>query len=626
LIKKFRSYTKLIVITLFLFALFAGGCGGSKTTGEIPMTPETPSVTTRKVAVLGEPSEELRQFLTSDGIQVETFDENNPTAYPTVVITREKLAELVATADSIETDDIIRAIFDSDTDKVGHILLFRPDNADIGKLGELLGESFGMEAVDGVPLLYYALDKDEDDGFVRVMAQLDSSGFEDILVVSGDGGEGSGLDGTDETVDETPVGGLSRDGLINWLDSGYENKGRKSVSRGADDDRVNLVNFGKSYRATFLFYPWDQVGGVDGANRKSIQTNVFVTSVHQFDDLNNAEGGRDWYYVKEDNLFDGSDGYHKGYQGAGYRCKLNGTWYPINGAEVVDQFFKEIEVNHYLSLNGSSTDDIVFTEAQPQAVNNESTRTLNTQWGMGVGVSGAFEGGGEGGGKGKAEANLSFNVSFSDSTSFKTHDVGVKMKYSASAKEPGWVYNYKMPVRSQPIYRLTDPAELSHSIYSPKQSWIWGIPTKQRNIDSFRMTAKAVRAAVLLTMSGSLPMTEITKTSNNYDNPPGITVKLPQPPLLALEETNFVFGRQESTKKTRIGSQGEWEVKIKKDDGDDNTWLTYTKTSDRIDIGVTANDTGQNRTAEVVIKRIGGTDSTDTVPITVTQLTTLTSD
>jgi hypothetical protein len=635
LIKKFRSYTKLILIALFLFALFAGGCGGSsskttsetpttpETPSETPATPETPSVTVRKIAVLGDPSEELRQFLTSDGIQVETFDENNPTAYPTVVITREKLAELVATADSIETDDIIRAIFDSDTDKVGHILLFRPDNSDIEKLGELLGESFGiMKTVDGAPLLYYALDKDEDDGFVRVLAQLDSSAAEDIIdtfeiVTSGDVSQSSEPSGSDETdeVEVTPAGGLSRDGLAKWLDGGYEDGRRKSVSRGADDDRVNLVELAKSYKATFLFYPWDQIGGVDGANRKSIQTNVFVTSAHQFDDLEDAEGGRDWYYVMEDNLFDGTDDYHKGYQSLYYRARILGSSYWIGGADVADQYFKEVEINHYLSLNGLSTDDIVFTQAQPQAVNKETTTTLTTEWGMGATVGAGYEDG-----KPKAEGSLSFNVGFSNSTSFNTPDVGIQMKYSASAKEPGWIYQYKGPERDTIHWKLIAPAELSHSIYSPKQSWIWGIPSKKRSINSFKMTAKAIRACVLLRNSGTI-WEDITGKSNNYDGTvPGVTIKLPQPPLLALEEKNFVFGRQESTKTTRIMAQGGWGATIKGGGGD---WLKITTTPERLDIGVTDNDTGQNRTAELLITRTG---TTDTATITVTQLTTLTSD
>jgi hypothetical protein len=648
LIKKSRSYTKLILIGLFLSALFAGGCGGGsgKTAGE---TPEMPSVAMRKVAVLGEPSEELRQFLASDGIQIETFDENNPTAYPTVVITGEKLTELETTADNVRTDDIIRAIFDSDTDKVGHILLFRPDNSDIKKLEELLGESFGMEAIDGVPLLYYALHKDEDDGFVRVLAQLDSSTAKDIIEVVTGGGEGQGSEesepggsgGADEA-EVTPAGGLSRDGLANWLDGGYENKGRKSVSRGANGDRVNLVDFAKSYRATLLFYPWDQIGGVDGANRKSIQTNVFVTAVHEFGDTNDAAAGRDWYYIKEDNLFDGSDGYHKAYQGAGYTCKVNGTWYPINGAEVADQFFKEIELNHYLLplySYGQSINDIVLTQADPQAINNESTNTIGTSWGISPSVGAGFEGGTKGI-AGKAEGTLGFNVGFSDSTSFKTQDVSVQMRYTASAKEPGWVYKYKMPERTSSIlYRLNNPAELSHSVYSPKQSWIWGIPTKLRNINSFRITVKAIRAAVLLTFSGSRPITEVTGKSNYYDNTnidklPGVTIKLPQPPILALEENNFVFGRQESTKATKIMGQGGWkvsEIKVSENGENGGNWVTATPTDNRLDIGVSSNDTGKNREAVIVIKRLekdstGTTVETkDEAKITVTQLSTLTS-
>jgi hypothetical protein len=587
-------------MALFFFVFSTGGCGGGGSDGD----GGAPIATEHTLSVLGRIPEELVGPMRETGIEMAEFDTENPAVHKSVLITKEALSEIVS-GTGIAQD--IYNIYNSGTEKTGHIVLYRPDNADIAKLGEILGESFGGGVDAGGSLLFYAIDMDTNG--VRTFSHMDSNGLTE-RITSGVDPEGLGDDETEflERVITSEISSADQKAMKDWLldDGSGKESGNAKVSHPDD----NLLGLAKSYQSTQSWQPWG----------KRLTTNVFITGLHVFDDETNPDGGSDWFFIREDNQFNGAPGYFRHWispKDSPYTSRVNGERTHCNGGEVADNFIENVKVVH--SLHGN-LDDVMLTDIQPTTINGSTTYSATAGFNLGGSVTGGYQGSGP-----VATASFSWGISASETRSFSTPDVSVTMTTEAN-KIPSWEYSYAIPYKTGA--NLKGGAALAWTVYTPQQVWIWRIPTNSRSErEYFYLRYEITRGAVISWLSG----TRDPKHRTGSMNTDWMWINFPYPPLLAFEggKTDFVFdrtggSRNEESQSVTIKGQGGWDYEVTSGGGD---WLNlYRGKDDVLQIGVSENTTGAVRSAEITVTRnVKPADAKagDVAVLTVTQLTTL---
>jgi hypothetical protein len=599
--KKFHCCVLLLAMALFFFVFSTGGCGGDGSDGD--GGDETPVKAEHTLSVLGTIPAELVGPMREIGIEIAEFDTKNPSAHKSVLITKEALSEIVS-GTGIAQD--IYDIYSSSAEKTGHIVLYRPDDADIEKLGELLGESFGGGVDEGGSLLFYAIDMDTN--VVRTFSHMNSNGLTERITV----------DGETEVVERVIISEISsadQKAMKDWLLDGADGNESVNAKISSLDASQNLLGLAMGYQSTLSFNAFDPVTG------KRLTTNIFITALHVFDDGTSPDGGSDWFFIREDNQFDGNNGYVRKLvpRGFSYSCIINSESLYCNDGEVADNFIENVKVKHW--LDATNVDDVVLTDTQPVTING-STTTSQT---VGFNIDGPLTGGYQGKGPDQDKAPGSFGrgsfsggLSVSETRSFSTPDVSAQMT-TGDPNVPSWEYRYAIPHKTD-SQRLQGGATLAWTTYTPQQVWIWRIPTNSRSdIKRFYLSYDVTRGAVIAYDTGTIGADD-AKHITGDESSAGMAVNFPYPPLLAFEKTTIVLGREESSDSTAVRAQGDWSYTV----SGDVDWIRSTRAPDgRLYVGVLENTTGRNRTGEIILTRnVPNPAADDTGVLTVTQLAT----
>ncbi|MCD8162552.1 MAG: hypothetical protein LUE09_03705 [Synergistaceae bacterium] len=94
------------------------------------------------------------------------------------------------------------------------------------------------------------------------------------------------------------------------------------------DVKKNLIDLAKQYKITLSNNDFG----------KSFVINQYIVACHIFEDENSATGGRDYYYIEQRGILDGSKHYEKKWADYKYKSSLDGKEYRVLQGEVVDDY------------------------------------------------------------------------------------------------------------------------------------------------------------------------------------------------------------------------------------------------------------------------------------------------
>ncbi|MDR3332303.1 MAG: hypothetical protein LBT08_06725, partial [Synergistaceae bacterium] len=280
---------------------------------------------------------------------------------------------------------------------------------------------------------------------------------------------------------------------------------------------------------------------------------------------------------------------------------------------IMDNIIKSYRIDNTLTANSSgSLSNIVLDNASPVQAIGLTTVTATQQIQHSEETSASFSISGKTPGASIGN-KVTDGYSYSQSETFNVLDVELRQSSDAGKKSISWQYDMKMSKFADDRARfariLTGSALLATSMFNPCQMWSWSIPTKERrNIEKFDVALEVTRAFVYASDYENKPNGHVVTNTHTKK----ISVTLPQPPLLAVSTQTVNTDKTENIVSVRVASQGAWTA-AKSDGGD---WYSIAQQNDMLHIAFKANDTGGNRSGQVIVSRNG---SSDTINVSVMQ-------
>ena len=342
---------------------------------------------------------------------------------------------------------------------------------------------------------------------------------------------------------------------------------------------------------------------------KPCSLSYYMVSCHKYDGTK-ANGGEDWFFIQQYGILNGAPGYSKYW--AGTRVNVNDeSWY-VGQGEVCLNYVDYYKMKNYIPLPSNAKSlsaELVY--ADPQAINNVTSYTVSES----VEVSGTvgFEAGGsQSGPESKGSGSFSVGANFSSSYTFEVQDCTCKgislSKNSASAE---WEYSFKRAAQNRAAgkwQRLHDPATLSHSVFSPLNSWVWKFGTDKR--DEYKSFVSEMEIGIMNTISrysGSQSPKNISgKCGNGQQKSISFDITFNMPPLLGVDKKSLMFDKDSGSQSLIIAVQGTWSLKIK----DTPSWVRVNQNSGtgeqtEVFISVDENAGQKERQAILQIERKG---------------------
>jgi hypothetical protein len=599
-----KNSLKLWLLIALALAIMAsvGGCGGGD--GDVAGI---------RTAVIGDLSAENEEMAKQAGILLVPFDESEADGHNNLIIAQ---GELGSIQNGTPRAEAILTVLGAGAAKEGRVVVEKPTGDDVERLGALLGIQPMHDLPEGGTYDYYGIGT-QADGDILIFAHVNPVPGDPVVYYDPETGGGSPDDGKpDPDPGDTLIGDqagptddeAAHSHLAEWL---YNAEGGlfDVSSQAADPTSDNLLDIAQQYIVTLSA----TTGG------KSYSINNYIVSAHSFaaaPELGNDEP--DIYYVRQECIMDGSAGYVSKWAGTRYESVIDGeSWY-IGQGDVIDNYVEEYDITSSLS-RGSATVQILAPE--PQATNNVSTKTVDSSFSIGADVGAGYKGSGSDPGP-SVSGSLSFGATFGSSYTYNVQDVTIQMVTSDTVS-PGWQHSFKIPEQGGAghLQSLSQPADLSHSVYKPNHLWLWRVKTADRaNVQSYSIDVNIKRGAMLTRYSGSQSPKHLTVRDDcKLGN-----VNLPLPPLLAIDKTTFTLdntAHPSTDNAAQIGAyQKKWTAAVA---SGATSWLTATPNvlggtgATELYIQATANTTGAARTGTITVTRTGGTE---TGVITVTQL------
>lgn len=402
--------------------------------------------------------------------------------------------------------------------------------------------------------------------------------------------------------------------LFDWLaDTDDETADSAELQKAADEMSVKAASNGDSEvtsadlkKLAMRLQP-TMTGSL---NDKGVKSTLSIITVHKFSE-NGAGSGRDYYYISHESSINGGQNYRK-------TKRKRGQGYSIENYMV--DFSVEPQI---VMISGDVNKLVSLSNAQPTAINSTTEYTWSHGWNLGG--SFGFNGGAseEKGVKAEGAASLTWGVSSSYAEKGSTQDISGGLDNKNNVY-PRWRYNYREPEqnadgsyrRKLGLDREERPAgDLSRNTFTCYGSWVWDIDsTNREKIKGYKIHVEATTGTLSTKNFGSIGPTrkKDTYSSDLTDENSKSVGKLPMAPLFAVDQPEVEFTKAAASKTLAVSSEGEWEV-IGVDSGKDGDtagvdWCTAEKhlSGTKMDISVTANDTGKLRQARVKIKRTSG--------------------
>lgn len=300
---------------------------------------------------------------------------------------------------------------------------------------------------------------------------------------------------------------------------------------------------------------------------KKLSLTYYIVACHEFDGKD-VDGGTDWFYVQQHGILNGGDGYQKKW--AGTRIGINGeSWY-VGEGEVCLNYVDYYRMKNYFPLENGECNQVELIFVEPEAINNLTTYSVAES--ISIGGNTGFEVGDETGGSGTFSAESGFEMSYS----FEVQDCSCEgMSLAQNNTSAEWEYSFKRASQNRAAgkwQRLHDPAVLSHSVFSPINTWIWKIPSNKRQ--QYNEFVSEFELGIMNTISrysGSQSPKNIPKSASNDERKVSFRIPLTMPPLLAVDKTSILFSEDAQTKRLYVAAQGNWDISVK--DRDD-TWIS----------------------------------------------------
>ena len=374
----------LLVGALFL----AGGCNG----GSSSRTDEV------KVGVYGNLPAATRAFMEEAGIRIVPLDGNlyevdgsgrSTGRYPEnlVIVGGGGGANVSGVgARDLEFSPLqaaVKSIYNEEDDPQktnGHLLLLYPTDDLMDSLSEQVGETFDVDRTGEAQLLFYG--RTQANGIISVVGHIDASTVP--TVISRDGGAAGDRDVlTDLARFVSPDQREDRGDYVILRDWVLETRSRTQQDVAAtvnpnSEDSKNLLQMAQTYVSTLTSDLWG----------KSFKINNYVVAVHNFDSAD-PEGGKDWYYLHQENIHDGSGGGYTFERGSQYwYSRIDGDHYWVGGGDVCDCYLENLTVENRLQ-NGNEP-SVVLAEPKPEAINEETVHTTTTSHSFGTSIAGGY--------------------------------------------------------------------------------------------------------------------------------------------------------------------------------------------------------------------------------------------
>lgn len=414
---------------------------------------------------------------------------------------------------NLEIKKILQACYKAS----GAIILLKPNGNEINNLCDILGEkSLCVEDVNDLSLEVFAIQRNNNNSYTLKIKNID-----DI----------------DNAISS----------FIRWMK--YENRPAQEIILGLKEkicqlteNNIDLCRMAQCHISTQSWKAFDKI----------MESSYYIISCHSFkgEGLNDGE---DWYYISQYCILNGEANYDKYW--AGTRVKVNGTSWYVGQGEVALHYIDFYEMENY--LEGTNRPYNAYLKyVNPVSINNKTHYSDSTDFN----ISGSI--GFEAGEKSIATGNLGFGGNFSSTISFDVADVSCQ-NYSSKRNMSSvkWYYDFarahkKSAAHPQTIY---GPGDLSHSTFTPTNTWIWSIPTSQRNnCNYFKSSLKVGEVSTITRYSGSQSAKHVgERNTSNTTN-----VYLPKPPLLACNKRELTFGKNKSTQTITVATQGPWNIEV----------------------------------------------------------------
>lgn len=294
---------------------------------------------------------------------------------------------------------------------------------------------------------------------------------------------------------------------------------------------------------------------------KQITSNFYITSFHSFSPLL-SDYGYDWFFVTQDCFLNGANDYVK--EWAGTRRNVEGTSWYVGQGEVCLNYVDSYQLKSY--IHNADQYQIVVMDVNPISENSTTSCTSGIEFTLGGQIG--FEAGKES----KGNGSFSTGVSLSESYSFDIRDCTVRNNTGVSGNNSSveWIYSFRRARKNTSAgkwQRLIDPADLSHSTFTPTNLWIWKIPTKYREVIKSFTTDMTVNTINTITRnSGSADCKHVEGRSECYTQ----KIDFSYPPLLIADVKEVKMDKQAGTFEIHLTS----EMKLDISKGPDSDWFT----------------------------------------------------
>lgn len=351
---------------------------------------------------------------------------------------------------------------------------------------------------------------------------------------------------------------------------------------------------------------------------KPVTLNFYITSFHSFSSAKD-DAGYDWFFVTQDCFLNGSNGYNKFWAGTNVTVEEE-NWY-VGQGEVCLNYVDSCRMESY--IDSANEYGVNIMDVSPVALNNVTTCTSGIEFSIGGQIG--FEAGKEG----KATGSFSTGVSLSESYTFNIFDCTIKNDSGRKDNNSlvAWDYSFRRARKNTSAgnwQRLIDPADLSHSTFTPTNLWIWKIPTKYRDqVTSFVTKMRVNTINTISRYSGSQDCMHVGGKGEEFSN----QIPLTYPPLLIANKEEINLDKQAGSTELQISS--EEELTILKGNNADWFDFEYSFENNITKVWITVKELPENiksRSSKIIIiqrMELGGKKHLDELTIPITQVQNL---
>lgn len=638
-----KSAAGFVTVMLLLLVLcISGGCGGSSS--------DSSDNGSRKLSRIGTVHVSYVEALRDSNIELPEYSAEEMKALGRVII-----AKVASLTDEQKT--AIKEMFNTAGSK-RTVALFRPSSSDIDSVRELLGtqetailQSENLTDVTSADLIFYTICKDASgDIYTQAVvaygldAQFPSSddlddltSSEDIDIVEDAEELGETMTSADKVIENKKLNAKLFAEFIklkrNTDSSAYVQaepvtpmqklaawvKGLTAPDAACADGSVQeLADFAQTYQGK-IHSTFTNLPGL------YIKVNVFLTSVHHFENTGSTTGGKDVYIITQECNFNGAmtgDAAHRhwlengSYTSAVAKANKEKKKYYPNGAQCDEFYISEYQLES--SISGVDDDNITASHVSPQNQVGQKEVSVSSGWSIGAGVEAGVTHK-----KNETETNvgvsLNYGYTYGKTTSYTTNDIDTILDHTDTNLH--WLYRVneypKRKSSSEGLRNLTDPADLTIKSYEPWQQFVWIIDTSKRgSYSSYHVKARVNVQGCYSRHSGSRNPQYYTITNLPAEG----NITLVKPPLFTLDKDDVEFTSESGVDdKIEVNSQGPWTFV---QDEASKSWLTVYKPSSNKTLRMStqeANATGAYREAKITLKRTNGSTVLDTRTVYVTQ-------